>query len=65
MERPRRRTRIGLALLGVLVIAGGIALGRALPAPDGPSGRTTGQTSSTSPCPTPAGATQQSPCDAG
>jgi hypothetical protein len=65
MERPRRRTRIGLSLLGVLVIAGGIALGRVLPAPDGPSGRTTGQTSSTSPCPTTAGAIEQPVCDTG
>jgi hypothetical protein len=47
--------RIGLALLGVAVIAGGVVLGRALPAPDGAAGgRTAGQTSSTSSCPTPA-----------
>jgi len=55
--------RVGLALLGVAVIGGGIALGRALPAPDGgPSGRTAGQTSSTSSCPTPAG---EPACDGG
>jgi hypothetical protein len=61
----RRHTGVGVALLCVAVIAGGVALGRALPAPDGPSGRTTGQTSSTSPCPTPAAAAEQSVCDAG
>ncbi|WP_138760437.1 hypothetical protein [Modestobacter altitudinis] len=65
MERPRPLTRIGLTLLGVVVLAGGIALGRSLPEPDGvPGGRTAGQTSSTSPCPTPA-ATEQPVCDAG
>ncbi|CCH85972.1 protein of unknown function [Modestobacter italicus] len=52
LMEPRR---VALALLGVAVIGGGVALGRALPAPDGaPGGRTAGQTSSTSSCPTPA-----------
>ena len=51
-HQRRLRTGAGLALLGVAVLAGGIALGRSLPGPDGgPVGRTAGQTASTPSCP--------------